>query len=262
MMVEEPDQAGSIEERMSKASAYATAMANLFLSARQKLAIMEPLLGEEISNRFNDSYGAHAYRALTLTLNLDLMRDIWAFTLDPNKHAPSLKNVWRLVENKELHAALRAVAATPYKGGATFSGDGWSEDEKAQWRARWDKEDIETRGRAFDKAFKRTSVALPELVASELAGKLDRARKKAIAHYDMMVTKDGPKLFPLADIGLKWGDPKAFLDQIDQVLWDVVLLATWGSYDVKGFEQRSRLYAADFWARLQGKPPVENIKEL
>src|SRR5712675_1325206 len=163
-------------------------------------------------SRFNNSYGAHAYRALTLTLLLDLMRDIWAFTLDQDDRAPSLRNVWCLIENAELHTALRAVAATPYKTEATFSGD-WSEDEKASWRAKWDAEDVEKKGKAFDDAFKRATVAVPELIKSELAGKLDTARKKAIAHYDMKATKDGPKLFPLGEIGLKWGDAQAFLDQ-------------------------------------------------
>lgn len=248
-----------IKERVAKASAYATAMANRYLSARQKLAIMEPLVSDEMSKRFDKSYGAHAYRTLTLTLILDLLRDIWAFTLDSDERAPSLRNIWRLVENKELHAALRAIAATPRKGETTFSGDEWSEEEKAQWRARWDAEDIEKQEKAFDDAFKRASAGVPELINSELAGKLDTARKKAIAHYDMRATKDGPQLYPLVDIGLKWSDPKSFLNQLEKILWDVVLLATWGSYDVDGFERTSRLYAADFWARLQGKPPVDQI---
>lgn len=51
----------------------------------------------------------------------------------------------------------------------------------------------------------------------------------------------------------EWGSPKEFLAPIDPVAWDVVLVATWGSYDAEGFEEMHRQYADDFWARIQGK---------
>ncbi len=97
------------------------------------------------------------------------------------------------------------------------------------------------------------------MLHSELTVALARARKKAIAHYDMVATKDGPKLHRLADIGLKWGDAKVFLNELDPIVWDLALLATWGSYAKDEFERIARLYAADFWARLRGKPPVDDV---
>jgi hypothetical protein len=257
-MAEDEENNNRLEARTSKVGAYATAMVDRYLTARQKIAILEPLLSQGISKRFDNSYGAHAYRTLALTLNLDLIRDIWAFALDSDERAASLRNVWRQIENQELRAALRVRAAKPYKTETTF-GEGWSEEEKARWRAKWDADDVEKQGKAFDDAFTRATAAVPELIRSDLADKLDLARKKAVAHYDMKATKDGPKPYPLTDIGLKWNDPKHFLDRMNKVLWDVVLIATWGSYDVDGFEETSRLYAADFWARLQGKPPVNHI---
>ena len=39
----------STEQRLVKVAAYASAVADSYLSARQKLAILEPLVGEEIA---------------------------------------------------------------------------------------------------------------------------------------------------------------------------------------------------------------------
>src|SRR5689334_9253966 len=101
------------EARAAKINAFATVMANRFLSARQKLAIQEPLLDGEIPAVLDNSYGAHAHRALCMTLQLDLMRDIWAFTLDFDERSPSLRNTWRLIQDDQARSALRAVATAP-----------------------------------------------------------------------------------------------------------------------------------------------------
>jgi len=73
----------------------------------------------------------------------------------------------------------------------------------------------------------------------------------------MRQTRDGPKPYALKDIGLTWGDPRKFMDELNPILWNLVLLAKWGSYDFEGFERLHRLYADDFWARIQGKAPVK-----
>ena len=42
-----------MKERVENVKVYATAMADKYLFARQKLAIMEPLLGEDITKLFD-----------------------------------------------------------------------------------------------------------------------------------------------------------------------------------------------------------------
>lgn len=250
-----------MDERVRKVASYATAVADRYLSARQKLAIMESFLSGDIPKLFGRSYGAHGHGVLALILIFDLIRDIGAFALDKDQRVASVTNIWRLIQDEQLRAALRSKAAKPSRTRVSFD-DGFSEEDKARWQQRFDREDIERGGKAFDEAFARVSENLPPLLESELAQKLLTARDRSISHYEMRATADGPKLFPLAEIGLTWGDPKKFMDNLDSVLWDLVLLTTWGSYDVKGFERMHRLYADDFWARLLGKKPVEEEEEL
>lgn len=247
-----------MNERITKVGAYATAMADRYLSARQKLAIMEPFIGEDITKLFDKSYGAHAHDALALTLVLDLIRDICAFALDDDERAPSLVNIWRLMQAKDLHDALRNKAAQPLKANTHF-GEGIKEEEKAGLVEKWRAQDIEERGKAFDEAYAQVAKGVPNIADSDLAGKFLLARNRAIAHYEMRAGENGPELYKLADAGLTWGSPRQFMDQLDPVLWDTVLVATWGSYDERAFDRAARLYAADFWARLQGKPPVSHV---
>ncbi len=56
-----------------------------------------------------------------------------------------MATIWKLIEQEDLRVALREVATTVRKGESVFSGDGWTEEEKARWEFRWDQEDKERR---------------------------------------------------------------------------------------------------------------------
>lgn len=240
-----------------KVADYAAALATKFLAARQKAAILQPMLGRDLAALFDNSYGAHAFIALRQTLTLDLVRDVWAFALDGDCRAPSVRNIWTMLQKQPTHDELRKKAATPYGSTDGLDEGDWTDEEKEIWRELWSARDTETQGSAYDATFQRLADGLPTLLSSERAGRISKARKKTIAHYDMRVSAAGAELYPLSEIGLKMNDATTFMDEIEPFIWDVVLLATWGSYDVASFENRSRIYAADFWARLQGKPPVK-----
>lgn len=248
----------SIEQRVSKVAALASALADRYLSARQKLAILSSFLAPEITKILDNSYGARAHDALALTLILDLVRDICAFALDRDRRTVSLAVMWHLIQADELRAALRVKAATPSRKSVQWGGDATKEHRDALM-AKWDAEEKAKREADFDAAFNRVENSLPPVLDSQTAKTLWEVRSKIIAHYEMRSGEKGLVLYPLEKSGLKWGTPREFMDQLDPIIWDVILLATWGSYDVEGFDQMHRLYAADFWARLQGKPPVNHI---
>jgi hypothetical protein len=241
----------TMEQRIRKVAAYATTMADRYLSARQKLAIFDELTSPEISKLVDRSYGAHAHNALALTLYIDLVRDICAFVLDDADRAASLVNVWRLIQADDLSAALRDRAAQP--DNHSLNARGLSSAEREAWLQELRAEDVQRKGASFDEAYARVAEGMPKIIGSELSGIFKTVRDKAIAHYEMRGGNNGPRMFDPSDVNLTWGSVKTFVDQFDNVLWDVVLLATWGSYDEEGFEKTHHLYAADLFARLQGK---------
>jgi hypothetical protein len=247
-----------MKERIDKVAKYAIVMADRYLWARQKLAIMELLVSGDIAQKVDDSYGAHAYETLSLTLAMDLIRDAFALTLDSDDRAPSLANVWKLMSAEDLRTALRDVAGQPVIPPMTF-GDGFTKQQQVCISKSLEVENAETRCRDFDQAYSDAAIGVTQTLDSDLAKKISRARKKAIAHYDMRLGKSGPELFKLSDAGLTWGSSREFLDMLNPVLLDVVRLAAGRIYDVEGYDRRDRLYAADVWARLQGRAPVDHI---
>jgi len=72
--------------------------------------------------------------------------------------------------------------------------------------------------------------------------------------------KKRAELFKPDQVGLTSASPKDFFTIGDPVIWDVVSVARSGTYDVEGSDRMAHLYAADFWARLQGKPPVDHVE--
>jgi hypothetical protein len=164
-----------------------------------------------------------------------------------------------MIQKPAVRSQLRAKAITTYGTKDSLDEGDWTEEEKEIWRELWSAHDIETQGDTFDTTYDRVERGLPAILASDRAQRISKARKKTIAHYDMRASEAGAELFPLSEIGLKMNDAAKFMDETEPFIWDVAVLATWGSYDAAGFENRSRLYAADFWARLQGKPPVTEV---
>ena len=246
-----------IRDRLGKVGAFANALADNILSAKFKLAIVEPLISDEITTLFRKTDGAHAHDALAVTLILDLVRDITAFSLDKDTRVASLANTWEMLRDKDLRSALREIAATPYRRGS-FWGSSLSEEGKAQYLADVDREDIEQKGKAFDDALARAELGMDKILNSDLAKKFKIARNKVLAHYEMKASEKTYTLVDLHEADIKWGSPKEFLALVEPVIWDVVLVATWGSYDVDGFKEMHREYANDFWARIQGKGPAES----
>lgn len=252
----------AMQERVEKIVAYAKAMADLYLSANQKLAILDPLLGKGFSEPLDSTHGAHAYNALTLSLLLDVVRDSHAFVLDRDSRAPSLENIWLIMNEAALKRALREVWSRPpapgtfHDGGQVLSGERKRKAEDEYYvRERRERE------ARFDGLWTEVEADLPKVLGSPLARRIRDARNKSVAHYEMRSAGGALKVFQPADAGLTWGDPSAFMDQVEPVLFNVVLLATNGSYDLTRFKAVHAEYARDFWDRLrssgekQGKNP-------
>lgn len=244
-----------MEERLNKVAGYATVLADRYLSARLKLAILDGLLDGTIAKRVDNSYGAHAYNALSLTLLLDLVRDLCVLALDENERAPSIVNVWQLMLSQELRDALRDKAARPHHR-ETVHAENVPPALLTAVQDRFRCEDIQRKQQSFDETYARAAANIKTILKSDIAKSFKTARDKVIAHYEMRGGKAGPVLYDVRETGLTWGSPREFTNLIERTIWDLVLLATWGSYDEGGFEEMHRRYANDFWARVQGIAPA------
>lgn len=250
-----------IEVRRQKLQAYAKQLPDRYFQCDQKLAIFDLFTRPEICALFGDSYGAHGHNALTLTLMLDIVRDIYAFVLDRDGRTASLFNVFTMLGDPEVQEAACEDFSKPYA--THLMGNFYDEmtaDQRAQALAQIEAVDRSEKRASFQEIIADVRLQLPALLESDVAKKVSTARSKAIAHYQMRgCLASAPELFRLADVGLAYGDARRFLKEIEAPLLDVVLVSTGASYTAEEFRKRSRLYAADFLARLRGLPPVIDV---
>ena len=96
-----------MQSQLDKLAAYAESMADLYLNAHANALILQGLSSETLRGRLDESYGAYAYNALFRTLVLDLIRQVWAFSLDRDRRAPSIANLWKELESAKLRSGFR-----------------------------------------------------------------------------------------------------------------------------------------------------------
>jgi hypothetical protein len=84
-----------VQRKLDKLAAYAESMTDSYLVAHANALIFQGLRSDAVCGRLNESHGAFAFNALIRTLVLDLIRQIWAFTLDRDPRAPSIANLWK-----------------------------------------------------------------------------------------------------------------------------------------------------------------------
>ena len=241
--------------QLDKLAAYAESMADSYLLAHANALIFHGLRSDDVCRRLNETQGAYAFNALIRTLVFDLIRHVWAFTLDRDRRAPSIANLWQELGKSDVRAGFRARfcdASVLEWWGAELPA---AEVERYMEAGRADY--ARAAADAFDSGFQLLAAAIPELLESEIAIKFDKARKRGIAHLNMTNREQRAHcLFDVASLGLDLDDPYRFLMIIEPHLFRLTHLLTRSEYAIDEFKQSHRVQAEDFWSRLLGKGAV------
>ena len=104
--------ANTTREITEQIEGYANTLMQSFRVLDERRYILEPLLHDEdiksaLSDKFDNSYGSHAYNHLAPLLAQDLVRDICRLFLDDDRRAGSMVNLHRKAAVPKIHKALR-----------------------------------------------------------------------------------------------------------------------------------------------------------
>ncbi len=225
---------------VDKAKAYADAMVKCLWLADAKSAVGLGLAAYDLQERLAYSHGAAAYETLAKVLMGDLIRSTWAFTLDRDTRAPSVANLWAMLNSADLRAELRAqaLASRQSTDGSSVVGTDPTHD--------------------FDAALRGLETAVPAFLECEAAQRIYNARNRGVAHYNMASSAAGDaELFDLASVGLRWKHPTEFLAQARPIVLKLAEFLTQTQYVAQDHEFLQQMRAADFWSRVMGKGPIE-----
>ena len=84
-----------------------------YVGADMNLALVDTLVASDIGEKINGSTAAHSYNRLLYTLYLDVLKDLWAITLDTARDSASLIQLKRLISNENTVKAMREEYARP-----------------------------------------------------------------------------------------------------------------------------------------------------
>ena len=246
-----------LADRLLQIEGYAKALVQAIRVMDQMRHILEPLLAEDkigqaLNAKFKDTYGGHAYNHLVPLLAQDLIRDLSRLILDEGKKTGSLKNLYRKVEIKEIHSALRErFKHIPDQ----FHDDevpipGLTLEETKQFTDSWRDKDRADYEASFDRDWLKIEAAMASLEKNATAEKVKTFRDKYHAHHEMAPLGKDPMPFKVSDLELTINDLLEFADEYMIVVFELTRLLTGASQDVDGFSQVHRKYARDMWAIL------------
>jgi AbiU2 len=233
-------------ERVLKIRAYSRAMVGAYLTADQKLALLHPILDDQnLIQQYDNSVAAHGLNLLQVTLFLDLVKDAVAFTLDRDVRAASLWNVLRLLSQDDLRGELRWECCIPRP--SRWVGGNIEEEMRRLLDEQRKEASREEQAEDFDSRYAKVREKANIVFAGELATRLQKARNKLIAHYEMTVTGSEPKLVNPEDVGLMWGDVDDYFTEVEPLIFDAELIISNGSYVLDQFKENHKRIARKFW---------------
>ncbi|MBE7216608.1 hypothetical protein MK852_21690 [Shewanella benthica] len=210
-----------------------------------KIEMLRPLLSDsDVTDKWNDSYGAHGLELLRMTLYFDLIREMSAISLDRSSKAPSISNILDLLQSTELLDELQKDYCKPSP--ISWVGD-IDEDSKKFWEEKHEERDRKESEERFKSHHKKSKKLFKELKNSDIFTKIKRSRNKLIAHYEMCNSDDGARMFEPADFDLKWGDPEEYYNKIKPIIVELVLLTSNEGYSLDTNNSQHKTISGEFW---------------
>lgn len=220
--------------------------------------ILEPLLLNDVvktalSNKFENTFGAHAYNHLAPLMGQDILRDISRVFLDQDKRSASFVNLYRKASENQVHTALRdKFRRIPDKWNENPVVPGLSPEHAAEIIVAWqdrDRDDFEV---SFNEGWESVSHAIEQLNIDPVTEKIKTFRDKYIAHLEMTPLGQDPGPFDVTSLKLTFDDIFEFLDTYMPEVFELVRVLTGSVHDVDDFSRIHKRYGLDMWCVLSG----------
>ena len=200
---------------------------------------------EDLHTALAITYASHVTNMLQDVLAIDLLREIGALVLDKDSNSASIGRAMSALRDAGVIAELRAEYECVRPLGH-IGGDAIPPELGAQMDAHW--EELERREQ-LDR-FERWRSQLPgietDLIASEVGEKLEVARNKGVAHYDVVREGDDWKLWRVDGTGLTWGQINAYVDTCTKAIEILSALVCQTSFDFEDSKRILQGYVDEF----------------
>ena len=237
----------AISQQKKKIEHLAEAIAGKYFLADQERALMEPIVSDEsIIKRWHNSLAGHGLEALRMSLYMSVLSAMNSLLFDNYAKTASLYNVCKMLEDERLVRLLREDYCKPFE--INHLNDDLDEEAKRAIEASIHAEHRQRASEDFDQRLKAVWEGYQRLCDSSLAERVQKARDRMVAHYQVTSLEGERRLYNPTDFGLRWGDASDIMAEAKAIIFDVPLIVSGRWYCVDDYVSGHEHIAAHFWS--------------
>ncbi|MCH7683334.1 MAG: hypothetical protein IIB35_06390 [Gemmatimonadetes bacterium] len=228
--------------RLEKLQAHASRLLDLFIEAKEKHALLSPMLNDDVRQLFGKGGRARGFGMLQNTLGMACVLDLAKLAADTDERTPSIKRLVAALEDEPLCSQLRetfAVLSLVPKSG--YSRDVLRILEESE------RKDEHLRRHRFDELVRDLRERWDRTERSPTLAAFLALRDKYLAHNELHHDGDQYKPLDVSGLGLKWSDIAALVAEFDAQVDAINLIYRGASFAFDMLEEQVTRAAKDFW---------------
>lgn len=233
-----------------KLEAHASHLLDAFIQLRQRYAILDPMLFDKaVVETQGSGRKAQGFSVLKHSLFLSCAQDIAKLTLDDDTRTPSLSNSIRALTDEAFRSTLRerfAIWKIPL-----------AEDERdpeiLEALRRMELREEAQRRTQFDELYCEATILWASLSTSPTIKSFKTIRDRVSAHTEVRLVADKYQFVDIGTLGIKWGDIKATIEQMQRLVEIIGLLIRNAGFAWDSLDDQLKRASEGFWGAGGGR---------
>lgn len=232
--------------QIEKWIAHASHVLDAFVGLKARYAILDPLLfDQEVISRWGGRKRAEGFHYMRNALLYSCILDASNIALDGDRRTPSVRKLVEALDDSALVDTLREE----YARWGLVASTSVEPDLLPLLEAAEEREENERRVQ-FDQHLAELQAHWAVFCQSSVLAAFVTMRDKAIAHREIQFVDGEYRALNTATLGIKFGDLKAVVVELEQLIDLVTILFRNASFDFRMLERQVGRYSEQFWAPL------------
>jgi len=227
-----------------KIEAHASHLLDAFIQLRQRYAILDPMLFDKtVVETQGSGRRAQGFSVLKHSLFLSCAQDIAKLTLDDDARTPSLSNNIRALSDEAFRNTMRerfAIWKIPLTAEER-------DPEILEALRRMELRETAQRRTQFDELYCEATTLWASLSTSPTIKSFKTIRDRVSAHTEVRLVADKYQFVDIGALGIKWGDIKATIEQMQRLVEIIGLLIRNAGFAWDSLDDQLKRASEGFW---------------
>lgn len=230
--------------QIDKLEAHASHLLDEFIRLRERYALLDPMLfQEEVPKLRGTGKQWRGFVILRQSMFLSCCQDIAKLSTDSDDRTPSIQNLLVALSNERIRSELRDRFAAQHAPLAEPETD----PEILEALRHIDlREEVENRSK-FDNTYTEAVTRFTELESSPAMASFRTVRDKVSAHTEIRFVADKYQLVDIASLGLKWGDLRTTIAEMQHLVAALGLLIRGAGFAWEMLDEQLSQASIEFW---------------